>query len=176
MGSSSSSLQLFSQAGSCSAQSAVFIERNASHQFGLLQRTPLGLNNQSLALLIHANAAGASVQRMYWAIIENVPGAAPLPDSGEINAAIGPAASGSTPLDGAKPASTRFQVIARHPLATWLQLQPSTGRPCSMIGVAPPPQPVLTQWLADFGVFLCDRYPTAHPCVLWSSSIQAALM
>ncbi|KAK9851908.1 hypothetical protein WJX84_009907 [Apatococcus fuscideae] len=72
--------------------------------------------------------SGASVHRTYWAIIDNVPGAAPLADSGMINAAIGPPPTAGAAPSQPKPASTQFQVLARHSLATWLHLQPKTGR------------------------------------------------
>lgn len=71
--------------------------------------------------------AGTSVKRIYWAIIENVPGSAPVLDSGMINMPVGPLASEEAAKDRPKPASTHFQVLARHPLATWLRLQPNTG-------------------------------------------------
>lgn len=75
--------------------------------------------------------AGATVQRTYWAIVENVPGSAVLEDSGMIDMPIGPPTPEEATKDGPKPASTHFQVLARHPLATWLRLQPRTGAPTS---------------------------------------------
>ena len=75
--------------------------------------------------------AGATVQRTYWAIVENVPGSAIVQDSGMINMPIGPHFSEEAAKNGPKPASTHFQVLARHSLATWLRLQPKTGAPTS---------------------------------------------
>ncbi|KAK9867952.1 hypothetical protein WJX84_002002 [Apatococcus fuscideae] len=76
---------------------------------------------------LHRHPA-ASVKRTYWALVENVPGAAALEASGTINTTIGPLTFNGLPADALKPAGTEWRVLAKHPLTTWLHLQPLTGR------------------------------------------------
>ena len=85
-------------------------------------------------------ATAASVKRTYWALVENVPGAAELEASGTINTTVGPSTFNGLPADALKPAGTEWRVLAKHPLTTWLHLQPLTGMSVSVLSAMAHPR------------------------------------